>query len=583
MSQPFANGFASVPAAVTVELDVPMQLRDGVTLRANIYRPAGEGRWPVLMTRLPYGKDLPIGSAMLDPVQAARRGYVVIVQDTRGTGKSDGDWQPFIHEAWDGVDAIIWAAALPYSTGEVGMYGASYFGFTQWSAAKHQPSALKALVPFQTWRDPLNGMFTRGGAVELGIGASWHLGMGMNVLMRRHAADPQTLALVLRSWAAEVDALGPEGYWSLPLADFAPLRRQDVAPAFFEPLASPNDPSAEPTASATIAGHLAGVLTPSYNIGGWYDIFLGDTIAAYLAMREAGAPARLLIGPWSHSDQGGRVGQINFGQAAQSGLIDLQTDLHSLELRWFDHWLKGIDTGMMDEPPVKIFVMGANVWRDEAEWPLARAAAVPFYLHANGRLALDAPEGEEPDTYVYDPADPAPTLGGATLMTPEFPSGAYDQAAIEARPDVLLYTSGVLGRDTEVTGPVQVHLWAASSASDTDFVARLTDVFPDGRSINLTDGIVRARYRNAAQGEAPSLIEPGQPYLYIIDLWATSNVFKAGHCIRLQITSSSFPRWDRNPNTGHALGADAELAVAQQTILHDSEHPSFVLLPLVAG
>jgi putative CocE/NonD family hydrolase len=262
-------------------------------------------------------------------------------------------------------------------------------------------------------------------------------------------------------------------------------------------------------------------------------------------------------------------------------MIGLQTDLHSVELRWFDHWLKGMDTGIMDEAPVKIFVMGANVWRDEAEWPLARALAVPFYLHSNGRLGLDIPEVEEPDAYTYDPADPAPTVGGATLLPPAFPSGPYDQRTVESRPDVLVYTTGVLERDLEVTGPVQVHLWAASSAPDTDFVVRLTDVFPDGRSINLADGIIRARYRDAAKGAAPSLIEPGRPYLYIIDLWATSNVFKAGHCIRLQITSSSFPRWDRNPNTGHALGADAELAVAQQTILHDGNHPSFVLLSLV--
>lgn len=569
------------PAPITVELDVPMQLRDGVTLRANIYRPAGEGRWPVLLTRLPYGKDLPIGSALLDPVQAARRGYVVIVQDTRGTGVSAGEWYPFVHEAQDGVDTIAWAAALPCSTGQVGMYGASYFGFTQWSAAVQRPPALKAIVPFQTWRDPLNGLGSRGGALELGVNASWNLEMGLNVLMRRHAQEPQMLAAAVYAWAAEVNALGESGYWSLPLAEFAPLRRQEVAPAFFAMISDPTDPSAEPVASGRIAPHQAGVQTASYNIGGWYDIFLGDTIASYLAMREAGAPARLLIGPWSHSAQGRAVGQLDFGVAAQAGMINLQADLHSVELRWFDHWLKGIDTGMMAEPPVKIFVMGANVWRDEEEWPLARALAVPFYLHANGRLGLDAPEDEAPDTYTYDPADPVPTLGGATLMPPAFPSGPYDQQGIEARPDVLVYTTGVLEHDTEVTGPVQVHLWAASSAPDTDFVARLTDVFPDGRSINLADGIVRARYRNLAQGEGASLIEPGRPYLYRIDLWATSNVFKAGHCIRLQITSSNFPRWDRNLNTGHAFGADAELAVARQTILHDGEHPSFVLLSLV--
>lgn len=568
-------------AAVTVELDVSMQTRDGVTLRANSYRPQGAGRWPVLMTRLPYGKDLPIGSALLDPVQAARRGYAVIVQDTRGTGRSEGEWHPFVHEAQDGEDAIAWAAALPYSNGVVGMFGASYFGFTQWAAAVRRPPALKAIVPFETWRDPFNGLGGRGGALELGTIASWNLEMGMNVLLRRYALDPQALAAALWSWAAEVNALGASGYWSLPLTEFAPLRRQDVAPSFFAMVAAPNDLSAEPIFSSAIAPYQAGVRIPSFNIGGWYDIFLGDTIASYLAMTAAGAPARLLIGPWSHSSQGRSVGELDFGVAAQAGMINLQTDLHGAQLRWFDHWLKGLDTGLMDEPPVKIFVMGANVWRDEAEWPLARALAVPFYLHANGRLGLDAPEAEAPDTYHYDPSDPVPSLGGSTLMPPPFPSGPFDQQAIEARADVLVYTTGLLERDTEVTGPVHVHLWAASSAPDTDFVARLTDVFPDGRSINLADGILRARYRQAAAGEAPSLIEPGRPYLYIIDLWATSNVFKAGHRIRLQITSSSFPRWDRNPNTGHPFGQDAELAVAEQTILHDGDHPSFVLLSLV--
>jgi putative CocE/NonD family hydrolase len=572
-----------VPQSVVVDLDVAMQLRDGVTLRANIYRPGGEGRWPVLLTRLPYGKDFPLGTALLDPLQAARRGYVVVVQDTRGTGQSDGEWYPFVHEGRDGVDTIAWAAGLPYSDGQVGTYGASYFGFTQWAAAVDRPPALKAMVPFETWRNTFNGLGARGGAMEFGVIANWHLNMGLNVLLRRYAGDPQALGAAIYRFAEEMNRLGPAGYWALPLRDFAPLRRQDVAPAFFDTVAAPLDPTAEPAASAMIAGRQTGLLTPTLNIGGWYDVFLGDTIANFQTMRSQGAPAKLLIGPWSHSALGGAVGTRNFGMGAQSSFINLQTDLLGLHLRWFDHWLKGIDTGIMAEPPVKIFVMGANVWRDEQEWPLARAHAVPYYLHGGGRLGPDAPWDEAPDVFMYDPADPVPTCGGATLLTPEFPAGPYDQAEIEARPDVLVYTSDVLGEDLEVTGPIEVHLWAVSSALDTDFVARLTDVFPDGRSINLTDGIVRARYRNYAQGEAPSLLEPGRAYHYVIDLWATSNVFQAGHRIRLQITSSSFPRWDRNPNTGHPFGADAELTVAWQTILHDVEHPSHVVLPIIAS
>ena len=236
---------------------------------------------------------------------------------------------------------------------------------------------------------------------------------------------------------------------------------------------------------------------------------------------------------------------------------------------------------MLAEAPIKLFVMGANVWREEPQWPLARATDTPYYLRAGGRLSPEPPGAEPPDRYAYDPADPVPTRGGALLLTPEYPAGPLDQRPIEARPDVLVFTTPPLERDTEVTGPVRVQLWAASSAPDTDFVARLVDVYPDGRSINLTDGIVRARYRDFRTGASPSLIEPGQAYAYEIDLWATSNVFKAGHRIGLQVTSSCFPRWDRNPNTAHPFGADAELRIARQEILHDQAHPSHVVLPFV--
>ncbi len=571
------------PQAVTIDLDVPAPMRDGTVLRANIYRPAGEGRWPVLLTRLPYGKDLPLGSAILDPVQAARRGYVVIVQDTRGCGVSDGDFYPFRTEADDGVDTVAWAAALPYSDGQVGMYGASYFGFTQWAAAIHQPPALKAMVPFITWADALDGQAARGGAFELGISASWSLGMGLGQLFRRHGQDPAALGAAVAAWAAELDALGTTGYAALPLAQFAPLRRPEVAPIFFDGLATPLDRAREPFATTTILGKHDLVDVPTLNVGGWYDIFLAGTIANYQAMQAQGKPSKLLIGPWTHGSQNNPIGERSFGFGAQAGLIDLRMDLRGLQLRWFDHWLKGFDTGMLAEAPITLFVMGANVWRAEREWPLARAVDTPWYLRAGGLLSSERPEDELSDRYDYDPADPTPTRGGTLLMTPEYPAGPYDQRVIEARPDVLTYVSAPLKQDTEVTGPITVRLWAVSSAPDTDVVARLTDVFPDGRSFNLTDGIVRARYRGLAAGELPSPIEPGRPYEYLIDLWATSNVFLAGHRIGLQVTSSCFPRWDRNPNTGHPVGANAELRVAHQEILHDREHPSHVVLPLVAA
>jgi putative CocE/NonD family hydrolase len=550
-----------------IDVDVPAPMRDGLLLRANIYRPAATGRWPVLLTRTAFGKD----SADF-PIQAARRGYVVIVQDTRGTNASDGDWYPFRPEADDGVDTIAWAAALPFSDGQVGMYGGSYDGFTQWAAAVHQPPALRAMAPFVTWADPLDGAHYRGGAFELGLLAYWCMGMGIAVLARRYGHDVAALDQARAALAAEIDALD----WALPLANFAPLRRQAVAPAFFDSIAAPMDRTHEPAASATIVHGHDCVRIPSLNLGGWYDLFLGGTLANFAAMQARGVPTRLLIGPWSHGNDDTSLGERNFGVAAKA-------DLDALQFHWFDCWLKGQETGLLAEAPIRLFVMGANIWRDEQEWPLARAVETPWYLHAGGVLSPERPGDEAPDRYAYDPADPVPTRGGAVVLAAEYPAGPFDQRSIEDRPDVLVYTSAPLERDIEVSGPLTVHLWAVSSAPDTDFVARLTDVFPDGRSFNLSDGIVRARYREFATGAAPSLIETGRPYAYVIDLWATSNVFQAGHRIRVQITSSCFPRWDRNPNTGHPFGADAEVQVAHQQILHDREHPSHIVLPVVAA
>ena len=580
---------------ITVDYDVPAKMRDGVVLRANVYRPAGEGQWPVLLTRLPYGKDFPLGTSSLDPVQVARRGYVVIVQDTRGRFTSSGEWKPFVNEEEDGVDTVEWASKLHYSNGSIAMYGGSYFGYTQWITAVNTPSALKTIIPFITWNDPLNGMIFRGGALELGTFGNWQLFMGLDVLMRRHRTDPQALGQALYKLIKQTDALGGKGYWSLPLKDFAPLKEQDIAPPFFETIEHPMDRDYEDIKKLTILGRHEQVTVPTFNVGGWYDIFLPDTLSNFKIMREQGSTpearqSKLLIGPWYHGGMMNPIGEVNFGFAATAALIDMQIDAMSLQVRWFDHWLKGVDTGMMKEAPIKLFVMGEDVWRDEQEWPLARAVSTRYYLHSHGRantlngdglLSTETPAAEAVDQFVYDPANPVITRGGALLMTPEYPAGVFDQRPTEQREDVLVYSTPPLDQDIEVIGPIVVHLWATSSAPDTDFVARLVDVHPDGYARNLTDGIIRARYRGFAQSEAPSLIEPEKAYEYTIDLWATSNVFKAGHCIRLDVTSSNFPRWDRNPNTGHALGADAELAIAHQTILHDADHASYVEMPVI--
>jgi putative CocE/NonD family hydrolase len=581
---------------ITVDFDVPAKMSDGTVLRANVYRPAGEGKWPVLLTRLPYGKDLPTARSVLDPIMAARRGYVVIIQDTRGRFASSGEWDPFRREAQDGIETIAWAARLHYSDGNVGMFGASYFGFTQWASAVKQPPALKAMVPFVTWNDPFNGILSRGGAFELGTSAAWQIStIGLNEVMRRYQndPDPRNLGAAIANLVKEIDTLGTQGYWSLPLRDFAPIKRSGVGASFLENVERAMDRDfAEPL---TIKGKHEQVAAPALNVGGWYDIFLQDTIDNFTAMRQQGytpeaRQSKLLIGPWTHIGNFNPIGELNFGFGATAAFIDLQMDAVSMQLRWFDHWLKGVDTGMLNEAPIKLFVMGANVWRDEQEWPLARAVETRYYLHSEGHantlngdgvLSATVPEVEPADHYVYDPANPVLTRGGALLLPPEFPAGPYDQRTTESREDVLVYSTPPLEQDVEVTGPIIVHLWATSNAPDTDFVARLVDVHPDGYAQNLTDGIIRARYRNFARGEAPSLLQPGETYEYAIDLWATSNVFKKGHRIRLDVTSSNFPRWDRNPNTGHDFGVDDELVVAQQTILHDAEHPSHVVLPIV--
>lgn len=561
---------ATVETGVVVqtEFDVPATMRDGTVLRANVYRPAGEGRWPVLLTRLPYGKDL--GTEGFNPVQAARRGYVVIVQDTRGRFRSDGEWNPFATEREDGYDTVEWAASLPCSTGEVGMFGASYFGFTQWAAAGEQPKGLKTLVPMITWRRPDNGVVTRGGALELGVMESWNLQMGADVLVRRHKTDPRALGAALNGLLDDVDALATTGYWQLPLRGNNPLLRSGTAPAFQELVSG--DPAVDRRLATELSqvGVVERVDLPTFSIGGWYDIFLQDMLDSHNIQVARGRPARLLIGPWTHGGMMNPIGERNFGFGAQAALIDRRMDLISMQLRWFDHWLQGRDTGILQEPPVQIFVMGINRWRGEAEWPLRRAVVTPDYLRAGGVLDRRQPAAAEaPDRFDYDPADPVPTVGGALLMVPEFPPGPRDQSRIERRDDVLVYTSAVLERDVEVTGPVEAHIWLASSAPSTDVVVRLCDVLPDGTSYNLTDGILRAK------------LTPGEATELVVDLWSTSNVFLKGHRMRVQVTSSSFPRWDRNPNTGHEPFADAELAVAHQTVLHDAAHPSHVLLPIV--
>jgi len=566
-----------------VEFDVPATMRDGTILRANIFRPDDDGAYPIALARTPYGKDFFTASTFLDAVRLAKAGYIVVLQDTRGRFTSEGEWRPFFYEAQDGYDTVEWAAGLPGSNGNVGMLGPSYLGFTQWSAATQNPPHLKAIVPMITWADTRDGVAWRGGALELGLIGGWLLGVGPDTLFKRIAnLPPQEQQQAIIALVHEIDHLRLTGYDSLPLQDFAPLKRHDIETRlYFENF--PNDYSREQAAPYSVYESYDRIDVPAYNIGGWYDIFIQGTLQNFADLRAGQGKGnanrnRVLIGPWAHANLTNTVGDVDFGFIANAGFINLQSDITGLTQRWFDYWLKGIDNGVLNEPPVKIFVMGENAWRDEHEWPLARTQYTPFYLHSEFGLSTEQPGDEASDQYIYDPASPTPTLGGATLMHPLFGLGAKDQRTIEGREDVLVYTSEPLSEDLEVTGPAIVKLWACSDAKDTDFVARLIDVHPDGFARHLTDGIIRARYRN---GDAAELLEPGKAYEFTIDLWSTANVFKAGHRIRLDIASASFPRWDRNPNSGDDFGVSAELRPAHQTILHDAAHPSHIILPII--
>ena len=553
---------------VTIDFDVPVRMRDGVVLRANVYRPAEGGPWPTLLTRTPYGKDLSDDISILDPVQAARKGFMVAIQDTRGRFASDGEWQPLRFEREDGFDSVEWAARLPGSNGRVGMYGESYCGNTQWMAAVEAPPSLVAISPAVTWSDPMDGLFARGGAVELGLAVPWTLQVGFDYLGRMPIGDAERGERV-EAMLGDYDRLAQHGYWDLPLSDNSALRRYDLPE--LGSIRVLDDPSV--AAWCRVAGEHERVNVPTLHTGGWYDIFLQGTLDNHVAMAALGHDSRLVVGPWSHSYRGlsDPIGEQLFGlRGSRYGVPTNELgDTGDLQLAWFRHHLTPDAEVALPEKPVRIFVMGRNAWRDETSWPLERAVTQRHFLRADGSLTTASPAAEEaPTEFAYDPADPVPTLGGQTVMSPAFQAGPMDQARVEAREDVCVFTSEVLQEDLEVTGPVRVVLHAQSSAPSTDWVARLCDVDPDGRSFNLCDGILRV----AAGAEGLERHE--------IDLWSTSNVFLAGHRIRVHVTSSSFPRWDRNLNTGNQRASRYE--IAHQRLYHDLERASYVELPVIA-
>ena len=569
----------STPASIIVEKNLEARMRDGVILRADVYRPDAPGRRSALLQRTPYSKNPTQENVAYRRLAAA--GFVVVVQDTRGRYMSDGVAVPH-DEGEDGHDTVEWVAALPYVNGRVGMFGGSYSATTQLLAAPLRPPHLEALFPSASYASRYDMVF-QGGAFYLADGLGWNLGQAVDA--RRRALEPTADRDGEIGLTPEQRRLLREDWlWRVPLNAMTALDVRRHSPGYFDMLAHPSFDAFWSTFD--VAARHAEFEVPAYHLTGWYDALLNGTLRNFSGLRANAATPRarnnqrLIVGPWTHARPSARttaIGEVSFG-------ADAGFDSQELMIRWFRHWLDDGADADFPGAPVRIFVMGENRWRDEQEWPLARARATAFHLESDGaantldgdgRLSLDRTPGRaKADTFTYDPAAPVPSgSSGAYSRAP------LDQRATERRPDVLVYTSEPMDAPLEVTGPVRLVLWASSSRRDTDFTAKLVDVFPDGTARALTDGIIRARYR--ASRTAPTLLTPGRAEEFVIEVGATSNVFLPGHRIRLEVSSSNFPRFDRNPNTGAAFATDSTLLTARQTVLHDAAHPSRLVLPVI--
>jgi uncharacterized protein len=540
---------------VKAETDVRVPMRDGIMLSTNIFRPDTAGKFPVLLMRSPYGNGTGNNSTAS---HTASLGYAVVLQDTRGRSESEGLFDAMQPEAEDGFDTQQWIVRQEWCNGKIGTFGGSYVGFTQWMPAPMGSPYLVAMFPVVTFSD-LHDVAYQNGAFFLSLFGPWSFEMTQPFDISYDSVVKRTDKVLM----------------SLPLIDMD--RKLGWRISFLRDWLMHHEHDKYWERTSIGDGHKQ-IRAAVYAIGGWYDILLKGTIENYLKMNgpdispEIRQKQKLMIGPWVHDEGKRKVGELDFGPSAE-------LDEDTLMLRFFDDQLKGIETGIMKEPPVRIFVMGKNEWRYENEWPPARIQYTNFYFHSKGKansatgdgyLDLKPPLKEVSDNYIYDPADPVKTIG---IM------GPYDQKEVEVRGDVLVYSTPPLKEETEVTGPVSAVVYASSSARNTDFTAKLVDVYPDGRAIRICEGIIRADHRDPSA--PPSNIEPGKMYQYKIDLWATSILFLKGHRIRVEISSSNFPRFDRNLNTGNFFATDTVINKASQVVFHNSEYPSHIILPVI--
>ncbi len=551
-------------------------MKDGVVLYADVYLPEKTGKYPTLVVRTPYGVQRPGMHETM--VKFAQRGYAVVLQDVRGRYESEGVWEPFRDEASDGYETIEWAAAQAWSNGRVGTQGGSYLGHNQWAAASERPPHLVAIFPILASTNIYANWWGMGGAFRLSFNYGWGVVRMPNKIML-----PQY-------W--HTAAFMPENKKYENILMHLPLKDGDLQSAGHE-VPHYRDWIEHQSYDSywkkiSDEERFDRIEVPTHTLGGWFDIFVMGTINGYVGMKNHGANeearrgTRMIIGPWGHGSSQS-FGGVDFTP-------DAERDYFELQLRFYDYHLKGINNGLAEEKPVELFYMGVNQWRNEDDWPIPGTDYKNLYItsggsansvRGDGRLTFEKPAQSNSDNYRYDPDQPVPTIGGNNCCGTPTLSGPRDQRPLERREDVLVYTSDFLEEPITIAGPVKMVLNAQTDGPDTDWMIKLIDVHPDGYAMPVSEGILRARFREGL--DKMKLLKPGQQYQYEITLTGTANVFKPGHRIRIDITSSNFPQFDRNPNTGEDLGASEKVRVANQTIYHGGANASYLVLPTVPG
>jgi uncharacterized protein len=569
--------------------DIRVPMRDGVELSADVYLPRADGSWPVILIRTPYGDIAETEQGWVaEGTFFARRGYAVVVQDVRGRFDSGGEWTPWVHEICDGADSVEWCGTQPWSNGSVGMIGGSYWGCVQWWAAQTPSPYLKTIVPFSAHADIyFYGMNYRGGAFKLHGNLEWATmthGRTMQPSWSCSASRSDVAPSAGTTSTAAEQIEGSPFQWDELFSHLPLISADEVAvghPIEFYRDWIRHSSYDEYWRAITNFGRYEQIGIPVLQICGWFDVHVVSTIANLEGLQRAGATHHLVMGPWGHGGPAIQpFGDVDFGP-------EHAVDFRTLQLRWLDRWLRGTENGVDEDPPLRLFTLGTNTWREASEWPLRETRWTQLYLRTGGRLTEANPgEAEQPDGYSYDPANPVPTLSPNP-----WDDRPLDHSELESRSDVLVYTTDLLSDDLKITGPIQAHLYASSSATDTDWTVRLLDVHPDGRSISICDGILRARFRDPpavrtgvpapGQLERPQLLEPDEIYRFTIEVGATSIVFQRGHRVRVHISSSNFPRFDRNLNNGGPTGQNTDIVVATNTIHHDAERPSHLELPVI--